>query len=101
MNKVIDGYAYDTDLATKLAHYEEQPTLKRYFCETLYKTSRGRLFLHCCGNGHSKYGRLIYGKRASCELLKAVNRAEAFRWASERLEGEAVKALFPDLVREA
>jgi hypothetical protein len=101
MNKVIDGYTYDTETATRLAVYGERLRLAKDYSEVLYQTTNGRFFLHCRRNGLSKYGWRFKSQRVSYEKLWALSRAEAFEWASVRLDGKEVRSLFPDMVEDA
>jgi hypothetical protein len=58
MKKVINGLLYNTQTAESIS--ENDNGLDRgffnYCCETIYKTKKGRYFLHGDGGATSKYG---------------------------------------------
>ncbi len=88
MRKVIKGKTYNTDTADEIytrGHVEYTPPDFNEFEETLYRTSRGRLFLHGIGGANTPYCSYDEeGSRMCGERIVPKTPGEAVEWLKEQ-----------------
>ena len=104
MRTIIDGLRYDTNTATAVAKYESSYHADdfEYYDETLYKTAKGRYFLHGSGNALSPYavpiGRDGHG---SGQRIVPLDNGEARRWLEDKGKTEELEKEFPATIEDA
>jgi len=81
MKKIIDNIRYDTDKAEYVAG--EQISLHSFYRtnESLYRTSKGKLFLYGESSAGGKYGRSDGNTQWGGEDIIPMTPAEAWEWA--------------------
>jgi hypothetical protein len=103
MKKVIDGKLYNTETALKIEEYWNGYGYSDFnFCiEALYKTQKGKYFLHGEGGAASKYAEQS-GRNldAGSEIIE-LSRMEAMEWLTDYNFYETIEKEFPDLIEEA
>ena len=103
MTKIINGKRYSTESAKTIGAYSNNLSSRDFHSldETLYKTGSGNYFLHGEGGPMTDYavceGNTTYG---GCRIIP-MTRADAFRWAQEKLDFSEVESEFADLISEA
>jgi len=103
MKKVIDGKLYNTETALKIEEYWNGYGYSDFnnCTEALYKTQKGKYFLHGEGGAASKYaehsGRNL---DAGSEIIE-FSRRDAMEWLSENGFDETIEKEFPDLIEVA
>jgi len=88
MKKVIGGRLYDTAKAEELGRWETVEDGLFGIEETLYRTKRGKYFLHGIGGANTKYGSQYSGGGCGGEEIIPLSEAEAREWCEENLSGE-------------
>lgn len=103
MKKIINGKRYDTETATCIGTYEPYSHGDlHWFKETLYVTKNRAYFLHGYGNAASPYAESAgNNSTTSGEAIHVMTRDEAFTWAQENLDGDAVDQHFSDVIEDA
>jgi hypothetical protein len=103
MKKVIDGKLYNTETALKIEEYWNGYGYSDFnFCiEALYKTQKGKYFLHGEGGAASKYAEQS-GRNldAGSEIIE-LSRMEAMEWLTDYNFNETIEKEFSDLIEEA
>lgn len=96
MKRVIDGKTYSTETATEVAHWTNGAFLTDfvYFEETLYRTKRGKFFLHGQGHCKSKYAEHVAGITTWGDALKPISDRCARKWLEKRGETNAISIFF-------
>ena len=103
MRQVIEGKIYDTETAKHLHGWDngQMPGDLKYRSKDLYRTLRGRYFLHHVGGamtdmavstGNNNYG--------GSETLEVIDRETAIRFLESHGGSEALIREFPDSVEE-
>lgn len=95
MKKIIDGKTYNTDTATELGNYRNNPGNFSFVDESLYRTKKGAYFLAGKGGPMSKYAQ-------SCGLnewcggsdIHPISEQEARRWLERHCDVENYIAAF-------
>ncbi len=106
MKRVIDGLTYNTETATEIGSNGSimGPDSGDFHAwgETLYRTKKGRYFLHGEGGAMTKYARKVDSNTTSggAEIIP-LSKEEALEWAEQNLDGEIVEAEFGDMIDEA
>ena len=96
MKKTINGKRYDTDKATEIATFDSPHyrTDFHWFCETLYRTARGRFFLHGEGNGLSRYSTSCADGWGPGTRVVPMTEDEALEWCEQTGNEEAIDEYF-------
>lgn len=104
MKSIINGIRYNTDSADLIgkAVSNSPRTDFSWWQAGLYRTPKsGRYFLAGRGGAMSRYGRpLERNSRCGGERIDPMSEAEAFAWAQEYLDPEAVEAAFSHLIED-
>lgn len=97
MKKTIDGKMYNTDTAELLGSYENECCYNdfRYIKETLYRTKKGRYFLHGRGGAATRYSQKC-GDNCWCngEDIVPISITEAKEFAEAHLEADLYEYIF-------
>ena len=104
MKRIIDKKKYNTEKAEKLHGWTNgyRGTDFSYCKESLYRSTKGALFLAGEGGARTAYARrgdrgLLY----SGEGIRPITRAEAIAWLEEHEGSEVIMKHFPDGFEEA
>jgi hypothetical protein len=87
MKRIIDGKRYDTDTATRVACAESSCYRSdfHYWSEDLYRTPRGRWFIHGEGGPCTRWSRPVgTNGRTGSEGIEVLTVAEALEWCERR-----------------
>lgn len=97
MKKIINRKLYNTDTATKIAHYElnvskDDPT---WYEEDLYRKRSGEYFIHGSGNELTRYAQTKpeIGSRAG-ESIVFLTYAQAEEWSKRHMPPKEYSAEF-------
>ncbi len=109
MKKIIDGMRYDTDKAVKIGEADnlgrgcDSITDFQYWEAALYKTPRsGRYFLSGRGGAMSRFSQSAgQNSWTGGSDLIPLTEDEAYQWAEQHLEAEALEQYFPDRIQDA
>lgn len=93
MKRIIDGKVYDTETATEIAcDSYSSPGDFSYSCETLYKTKKGRYFMHGEGGPKSDYAESVGNNVTSgSSRMWTINEAEAQNFAAKHNPKKAME----------
>lgn len=85
MKQVIDGKIYNTETAHAIADHDNGRPLSDFnsACETLYRTTRGRWFLHGKGGAMTRWRSSSGDMWAGGEGILPITEAEAIAWCEE------------------
>lgn len=86
MKRTIRGMRYDTDKATKVAEECSHEGLGdfRYWCEALYRTPRGKWFLHGCGGAMTRWAQAVgVSERTGGEGILPLSDEQALAWLED------------------
>ena len=98
MRRIINGKAYDTSTATKLAVHDNGllPNDFDYIEESLYRKRTGEFFLCGEGGARTKYGKDSGpSSRVGGAVILPVTEAEARKWV-ESFANEQYEEIFGD-----
>lgn len=106
MKAIINGVRYDTDKATEIGGTtggSQYSSDFSHWSATLYVTPRAkRHFLAGSGGPMSRYARSTSQNSTSGgSQIDPMSEAEAFEWAQEYLDAEAVEEHFGHLIEDA
>lgn len=105
MKKTINGIRYNTEKATEIGHYQSEHYHGDFarWNATLYKSPRsGRFFLAGEGGPMSRYSTPMgQNSWSGGEKIEPMTEEEAFAWAQEYLDEEAIEKHFGHLVEDA
>ena len=103
MKAIINGKAYNTDTATEVDSYWNGYSSGdfHYVCETLYRTAKGKFFLHGIGGPMTPYARAYGNGYGGGEEIIPYTETEALEWCELRDCTDAIDAHFAHLVEEA
>ena len=106
MKKIISGSRYDTDKAECVASANSghMYTDFAWWQESLYRTPRGRWFVHGEGGPMSRYSQSRGNNTTGSEDIKPLDDEQARQWLESYNNEEAVAALekyFADKIEDA
>jgi hypothetical protein len=105
MKQIIDGKRYDTETATKLAHWWNGCSTTDFNCvsEDLYKTKAGTFFLHGTGGALSGWSCSYEGgrSRGGGSGLRPLTNDEARQWLEDHELTEAIETHFAGAIVDA
>jgi hypothetical protein len=109
MKKIIDGMRYDTDKAVKIGDANnlwkgcDSVTDFRFWAAALYRTPRsGRYFLSGKGGAMSLFSQSVgQNSWTGGSGLIPLTEGEAYQWAEQHLEADALEQYFPDRIQDA
>jgi len=102
MKAIINGVRFDTDKAIEIGDASGGTCPKTHWREGLYQTPRaGRYFIAGSGGGRTHYA--VHGVEGwwPGERITPATEAEAFAWAQENLDPEAVEEHFGHMIEDA
>lgn len=102
MEKIIDRRVYNTETGVEIAYWSNGGGRSDFsFCEeTIYRSPKGRYFLHGEGGAASKYAVSGIGFSSGGEDISLLDEDAVIDKLVEWGEVEIVKELFPDSVEE-
>lgn len=104
MKKIIGGKLFDTDTAIYLGECESSGGRRdhSFFSESLYKTKKGRYFLHGEGGPASRYSKSIgLNTWSGGNDIIPLSQDEVLEWASDHLGPDKVIEIFGSKIEEA
>ena len=104
MKAIIDRKQYNTETAELVADYSNGLGGGdfNHVREALYRTPKGRYFLHGKGGSMSSWAvRHADNGSSGGEGLRSVSNALAYEWAERCLDPGEVLEIFPDMVEDA
>ena len=100
MKKVIDGKMYNTETAEFLGKSwnGNATTDFAYCCEKLYRTKKGKFFLHGKGGAMTRYSQKC-GNNTRCggEGIVPLTIEEAREWVENHLDADEYVAIFGEV----
>ena len=103
MKAIIDGKRYDTQTAEMIDC--ESNGLGRgdfkWCAEWLYRTKKGKWFLHGEGGASSKYSEPACDMRGPGQRLVPMTDAQALAWLEENGKADAIEEHFGDQIEDA
>ena len=96
MKKVIEGKLYNTETADSLAEWGNGLcyTDFNFLSETLYRTKKGKFYLHGCGGARTRYSEAYGNCRGEGEDIVPLSEAEARKWVEEKFDGDKYIEIF-------
>jgi hypothetical protein len=103
MKKIIDHKTYDTETAESIVVWQNSYGYSdfNWASESLYRTKKGRFFLHAQGGPLSMYAESFGNERYSGERLIPLTEEKAFEWLAKRDFPDIAEELMPEMVEEA
>lgn len=106
MRKIINGKRYDTETAEYLGRDETEGIGENnfhYYCEELYRTSKGNYFLYGEGHGLTRWAtRNADGMRGWGSGIESLSKEEALSWAQRsNMSAREIEAEFGDCIEDA
>ena len=103
MKLIIEGVVYNTETAELLADNWNGCDRSNFHFENeeLYRTKKGKYFLHAEGGGLSKYAKIGYGFSSFGETISPLSDDEVFEFLQSWNKVELIETLFPDRIEEA
>lgn len=103
MKLIINSKRYDTETATRVAHYTNDLPYNdgHYVRESLCLTGKGNWFLYCEGGSLSQYSEVRGNFSFSGETLRALSQEDAQRWLEDRKLVEKLEQYFSDSIEDA
>ena len=98
MKKIINGTTYNTETAKKIASRECRyyQSTDEYFVERIYKTKKGRYFLHGDGGMMTKYAKYYDdGSIGGGEEIYPLSEKEAKKLIRKKFSAEEYAAEWP------
>lgn len=102
MKKVVNGKKYNTVTAERLGKWcngEQGPCYERfnYLEESLYRTKKGKFFLHGEGGACTKYSRSHDGGSIWGEDITPLSDNDAIAWVEKHLSGDDFERIFGEV----
>ena len=103
MRRVIKALVYDTEKAECVADWNNAlgGSDFKHCNEGLYRTDRGRWFLHGVGGAMSPWSRPAGNMTSGGEGLRALTDDEAYEWLESHGATDAIEQHFSDKIEEA
>ena len=103
MRKIINRKVYDTEKA-ELIDFDSNGfpcTDFKYYCESLYKTSKGNFFLFKEGGASSVMSQPVSGGRGGSEEIEVMEVDEVEEWLLRNNKIESLELHFPGALEDA
>lgn len=102
MRVIIDGLRYDTETATEIATATQGRRGDFAFAEeTLYRTPRGRYFLHGYGGPLTRWSRREGNGMWAGEGILPLSEEKAIEWLEANELYDELEETFPEAVQDA
>ena len=107
MIKIIDGKRYNTETATLVYEHSNRHCVSdfKHRCKTLYRTKKGKWFLHHVGGAMTDMAISVGGGTGGSASIEPIDDDDAFRFLeAHSSESEALAAIeecFPDRIDDA
>lgn len=98
MQKVINGKRYDTATAERIAEWSNGLSLSDFNAcdETLYRTPRGRFFLHGIGGALTRWRRSVGSGWTGGSGIVPLSETQAREWCEQRgVDADTIARFFP------
>lgn len=98
VRKIIYGRAYDTDTATEVATWDDDPMDEDlHLTETLYRKRTGEYFIYGRGGAQTVYSKLVRNVWEPGHEFIPQTYEGAMAWAEEHMPAEAYEAEFGEV----
>lgn len=103
MKAIIEGRRYNTETAYEIASYSNNLGRGDFnnYSETLYKTKKGVYFLAGEGGAASKYSWSCGNGSIGGDGIIVLSVQEAFDWAEQHMDIDAMEIWFGDMIADA